>query len=328
MNDAKEKQSEAGCPLVSVIITTYRREVSYVRESLESALDQTYPNIEVIVVDDNGGDDKHSAAIRRLCDEYEGVACVSNDINMGAQYSRNAGIMASSGKYIAFLDDDDLWAPEKTEVQMALFADPEVGMVYCDGYSFVDGDKENLEVFREASLFDQPISHELELFNDYIGSTSQAIVRRECFSAVGLFDPDMPARQDYEMWLRISRRYKIVGSPQKLLYYRIHLGERISTNWEKCHESYELILEKYGRSYNRNKYAKAKLVLRLFATAKNMGRSSDAMRYFFKAFFASPRCVLDVIRRHLKQESFSKYYSKEKLSSVLRCDLAGSSPNA
>lgn len=109
----------------------------------------------------------------------------------------------------------------------------------------------DLKLFREVSIFNCPISHEMELFNDYIGSTSQALIKKSCFSKVGIFDSDMQARQDYEMWLRISRYYKIVGVDEPLLYYRIHTGERISKNLNKCFDSYVLLLDKYKNDYKK-----------------------------------------------------------------------------
>lgn len=304
-------------PLVSVVITTYRRKIGYVREAIESALGQTHQNIEVIVVDDNGEESPSSSEIAKMCESYDRVAYIRNKKNSGAQFSRNIGILSAAGEYVAFLDDDDIWAPEKIATQLRLFGDPTVGMVYCDGYSFLDDDKDKLGVFREASLFDRPISHELELFNDYIGSTSQAIIRRDCFAEVGLFDCDMPARQDYEFWLRISRRYKIVGAPEKLLYYRKHSGERISTNWSKCHESYKLILSKYRSDYDRNKYAKAKLVLRIAASAHKAGKALASVGFFLCALLISPRCVIDVVSRKVTHTAFSDYYSGERLDKAL-----------
>lgn len=305
-------------PLVSVVITTYKRDCAYLKEALESVLAQTYTSLEIIVVDDNGEQSTYSEAVKRLCNAYEGVVYLQNLENKGAQYSRNMGILTATSEYVAFLDDDDVWAPRKIEAQMKLFEDPAVGMVYCDGYSFIDDDRENLGAFREASLFDRPITQELELFNDYIGSTSQAIIKRECFASVGLFDADMPARQDYEMWLRISKQYKIIGSPEKLLYYRKHSGERISTNWENCFKSYRFVLEKYSKELRANRYAKAKLILRLVATAKSSEHLITAGAYFAYALFVSSRCVLDVIIRHVKKIPFSEYYNHTRLSRIIK----------
>lgn len=298
--------------LISVVITTYKREKKYIEEAIDSVLNQTYKNIEVLVIDDNGKNQEYSKKVQELCSS-KNVIYIKNKRNRGAQFSRNIGILNSKGEYIAFLDDDDIWLPEKLEKQINYFSDVDVGMVFCDGYSFENGNISNTSVFREASIFGKPISHELELFNDYIGSTSQALIKKECFSKVGLFDTDMPARQDYEMWLRISRSYKIVGAPEKLLYYRVHSGERISTNLDKCYNSYKLVLEKHKSEYNRNRYAKSKIILRIFDTsirAKWVGR---ALYYFSYAFFVSPQCVIDVITRRIKEIPFDKFYTEEML---------------
>lgn len=294
--------------LVSVVITTYKREKKYVKEALYSVLKQTYQNIEVILVDDNGVGSTYEEELRQLCSENQKVIYLQNKKNSGAQFSRNQGIMKSKGEYVAFLDDDDIWAETKIEKQMAMFTDDSIGMVFCDGYSFKDGDMNKLGVFREVSVFNRPISHDMELFNDYVGSTSQVLIKKECFSKVGIFDCDMPARQDYDMWLRISRDYLIVGVPEPLLFYRIHSGERISKNLKKCFDSYILLLDKYKIDYKNNKYAKSKLILRLFTTSIEMKSKKNTIKYFLYAFFTSPKCVIDVIRRKISKKEFNEFY--------------------
>lgn len=304
--------------LVSVVITTYKRSVKYVKEAIDSVASQTYHPIEIILVDDNGINSEYANELTELCNKYENVRYLPNVKNSGAQVSRNNGIFASKGNFVAFLDDDDIWREDKIEKQMAYFSDKDVGMVYCDGYSFEDGNINNTSVFREASIYSKPISHELELFNDYIGSTSQALIKKECFSKVGLFDTDMPARQDYEMWLRISRHYKIVGSPEKLLFYRVHPGDRISTNLDKCFNSYKLVLDKHKNEYNKNRYAKSKIILRLFDTSVRGKWFGRALFYFTYAFLVNPLCVIDVIRRRILKKEFEDYYSIELIESRLK----------
>lgn len=303
--------------LVSVVITSYKRERKYIEEAINSVKSQTYPYIEIIVVDDNGEDARFSNELRNICSE-SGVLYLKNFQNMGAQYSRNIGIINSHGAYVAFLDDDDIWMPEKIEKQLALFTDSEVGMVFCDGYSFEDGNLDHKWEFREASIYDRPISSRLELFNDYIGSTSQSLIRKECFAKVGLFDVDMPARQDYEMWLRICRYYKVVGCPERLLMYRSHPGERISTNWKKCLNSYQLVLEKHKKEYDRFSYGKSKIILRMFDWSIKGKRYLKAMKYFTYALLVNPICVLHIIERRMKGQSFQEFYSQEKLEKILK----------
>lgn len=297
--------------LVSVVITTYKRDISYVKEALESVINQTYSNIEVYLIDDNGENSKYSKELSALCQEYNNVFYRPNKKNSGAQISRNNGIAYSKGQYVAFLDDDDIWRKDKIEKQMSLFTEDNIGMVFCDGYSFPDGDQSNLSVFREASIYDRPITFSMELFNDFIGSTSQAIIRRSVFDVVGYFDVDMPARQDYEMWLRISKKYKIVGSPERLLYYRVHPGDRISTNWNKCINSYLLLLNKYKIDYDLNRYAKAKLMLRLAMAYKRNKQVFKAIQYTMKAVKNSPSCFFDILRRKIQKKDFVEFYEKK-----------------
>lgn len=296
-------------PLVSVVITTYKREKSIVREAIESVLEQTYHPLEIIVIDDNGNESVYSSEIKELCSSFTNIYYIANEKNCGAQVSRNKGISVSRGEYVAFLDDDDIWRNDKIEVQMQLFSDKQIGMVYCDGYSFYDNDIKKLGVFREASIFDRPISHKMEMFNDFIGSTSQAIVRKECFDVVGGFDERLPARQDYEMWLRISQKYTIVGTPEKLLYYRIHSGNRISTNWDKCLKSYQLVLKKYKNEYDEYKYAKAKLILYMAKFSRKKRDYLKSLYYTIYAFVTSPRCLFDIMLRKITKSEFVDFYN-------------------
>lgn len=298
-------------PLVSVIITTYRRGIKYVEEAVNSVQHQTYSNIEIIVVDDNGDEKGYSRNVQEMCKSND-IVYIKNLVNRGAQYSRNIGILQARGEYIAFLDDDDLWVDEKIQEQMVYFTDPEVGMVYCDGYSFEDGNISNRWEFREASIYHKPIDLRMELFNDFIGSTSQALIKKECFAQVGMFDTELLARQDYEMWLRICKYYKVVGSPKKLLLYRSHAGKRISTDWEKCINSYRLILKKHKMDYARNLYAKAKIKLRIVDYSIKAKKYLTAISYLVSALCTSPLCVMDVVNRRIRKCSFNDYY-KERI---------------
>lgn len=293
--------------LVSVVITSYKRDCKYVEEAVNSVQEQTYANLEIIVVDDNGNEDYYSNALQELC-KAKNVRYIKNEKNSGAQYSRNIGILESKGDFVAFLDDDDLWVSDKIEKQMMYFEDPEVGMVFCDGFSFEDGNIDKKWSFREASIYDRPITLNLELFNDFIGSTSQALVKKECFARVGMFDCDMPARQDYEMWLRICKQYKVVGCPEKLLLYRSHSGERISKTWKKCFDSYQLVLEKHRKEYKHNSFARAKIILRLFDWSVKGKQYGKAVKYLTLAFLTNPKCTFGVIDRNIRKIPFDEYY--------------------
>lgn len=285
--------------LVSVVITTYKRELKILKESLDSVLNQTYPLIEIIVVDDNGKDSPYAKENSSFFRALDNVNYVLNEKNSGAQFSRNKGILLSKGTYVAFLDDDDIWMPEKIEKQMALFEDSEVGLVFCDGYLFYEerGITQD-EKYQKNPYFNQPLSFQRLLFNDYIGSTSQAIIRKECFAKVDLFDNEMSARQDYDMWLRISQFYKVIGISEALWYYRIHANERISTNNEKCLSAYKRILEKYEDAYKEYPYAKTKMQLRYAKINYKAGHKVLGIWIAIKSFVTSPACFYNTVFKH------------------------------
>lgn len=219
---------EAG--LVSVIITTYKREFTMLKEALDSVLSQTYVPVEIIVVDDNGGNGEYTLRIEEGLKAYPEIIYIKQPHNSGAQAARNTGIMASHGEFIAFLDDDDLWEPEKLAMQIPCFEDPGVGLVFCQGYVFNDGDIGNRRLYHQEGTFKEEPDFNGMLENDTIGTTSQAVVRRTVFDDCGMFDGGLPGKADYEMWLRILKRYKAAGIDVPLFNMRVHKGERITSD--------------------------------------------------------------------------------------------------
>ena len=292
-NVIMERNSE----LVSVIITTYKRELNVLMQAVDSVRDQTYDSIEIIIIDDNGKDSEFSKLNFDMFGNMQGIRYFVNEKNSGAQFSRNRGVLLSKGNYVAFLDDDDVWMPQKIEKQMALFTNSNVGMVFCDAYLMKD-DGDCTEKYQGNPVFDRSISLEMLLFNDYIGSTSQALIKKECFAKCGLFDVDMPARQDYEMWLRISKFYDIYGVNEPLWYYRIHEGERISTNLKKCLIAYKKMLKKHKEEFKKHSYAKAKFLLRICKVNFQMKKYVQAVGYFIWAMLKNIKCVYNTLIKH------------------------------
>ena len=122
--------------LVSIIITTYKRS-EYIEESIKSAINQTYKNIEIIVVDDNANDLEERKKTKLIVEKYKDVIYIENKTNLGASFSRNEGIKKAKGKYIAFLDDDDMYEKNKIEEQYKLYEElknDNIGMIYCYYY--------------------------------------------------------------------------------------------------------------------------------------------------------------------------------------------------
>lgn len=189
-------------PLVSAIIPTFNRAQS-LEKAVASVLDQSYANIEIIVVDD-GSTDGSAEMIR---DQFSSrVRILRLPRNRGVSYARNRGIELSRGSFIAFLDSDDLWEPEKTARQLAFMrGDPDILISQSDEIWFRHGRRVNpCKHHKKPSGF---------IFAESLPlcavSPSAVMMRRRFFAQVGLFDEDLPACEDYDLWLRAACRYPI-----------------------------------------------------------------------------------------------------------------------
>jgi len=186
--------------LVSVIIPTYNR-ASFLKEAVESVLSQTYKNIELIVVDDGSTD-----ATRELLLQYGAELSVLHTGHGGPSAARNCGIAAARGDYIAFLDSDDVWLPDKLREQMLFFQDhPEARVCQTEEIWIRNGVRVNpMNKHKKYSgwIFEQclPLC---------IVSPSTVMIERSVFTSAGLFDETFLACEDYDLWLRIAARFPV-----------------------------------------------------------------------------------------------------------------------
>ena len=204
-------------PKVSVITAAYNH-VEFVRQSVESVLNQTYKDFEHIVVDD-GSTDGTAEVLRSFGTQIK----YFRQQNCGTPAAINRGIRESSGEYIAILDSDDVWLPEKLDRQMRCFAQqPEAGMVYSRA--------QIIDRRGEVSNQGEPIGHNVgdfdcaykEILKDDGIPVLTALTRRECFDDVGFFDERLKAISDWEFWFRLALKWKIVFLPDVLALYRVH----------------------------------------------------------------------------------------------------------
>lgn len=222
---------------VSVIIPAYNA-MRYLPETLESVLNQTFKDFEVIVVND-GSSDETEQWVGRVSDSR--VRLISQ-ANQGASKARNTGIANARGEYIAFLDADDLWAPTKLEKQVALLDSHEkAGLVY----TWVESIDQN-GVSRGRIL--QPSAEgqiwETLLLHNVVECGSTPLVRRSCFDRVGLFDERLTNVEDRDMWLQIAaHHYDFLVVKEPLVYYRQHPNSK-GKNWPLVERSACLLLEK------------------------------------------------------------------------------------
>lgn len=230
---------------ISVIIPSYRRTTAVLAKAVESVQLQKHPVSEIIVVDDNKNDPALSHSIKKFCKDYQAKYISSGGV--GGAGARNRGIDAATGKYIAFLDDDDIWMPEKLSAQMVLFTDPSVGLVFSRGYTVTikqDGTS-SWEYYATDSYYKPQVSYQDLLVKNYIGTTTQLVVRRDILRKLGGFDETLPSRQDYDLCLRVAKEYRCIGSNEYLFIHYLHGGEQITANPHVNLVGYQMLLNKY-----------------------------------------------------------------------------------
>lgn len=192
-------------PLVSVIIPTYKRG-QLLRRAIESALAQTYKALELIIVE-NGESREGEQVVRKFLSRESRLRYLYEPVGNPA-LARNIGIQAAQGMYIAFLDNDDEWLPNKLERQIKVLEQyPDVGLVSCCAWYIT----ENGGLISEGrDDIEGPVSLAALVTNGCLmDSLSGVLIRRECFKQVGLFDTAYRVADDYDLYLRVAKRYRI-----------------------------------------------------------------------------------------------------------------------
>lgn len=221
---------------VSVVIPAYNYG-RYIAEAIDSALAQTLPPLEVIVVDD-GSTDGTAEVLARYGDRIR----VVRQKNQGVAAARNRGISVARGATIAFLDADDIWKPRKLELQMARFdADPSLGLVSCGLESF-DASGRTLET-RVQQSEGQLASALLRFEPDIIAAASTIVVPKRIAEEIGGFDVRLPPSEDWDFCYRIATRYPVGQVAAALVRYRLH-DSGIHLNIARMESSMLLAFEK------------------------------------------------------------------------------------
>jgi glycosyltransferase involved in cell wall biosynthesis len=197
---------------VSIVITCYNYG-QFLIDAVESALGQTFTDFEIIVIDDGSTDNTPNVITKYSSDSR--VHYVRQQ-NLGQPKAKNRGIAESGGEFVAFLDADDIWMPDKLERQMQLFSNPAVGVVYSRRHwidpegCIIDGNERTL---RRGNVLDY-------IFVDNFVCFSSSVVRKRLLLEVGGFDESLPMGIDYDLWIRLAARcrFDFVNGP--LVKYR------------------------------------------------------------------------------------------------------------
>jgi glycosyltransferase involved in cell wall biosynthesis len=235
-------------PLVSVIVPAYNAD-RFICRTLDSALSQSYSNLEVVVVDD-GSTDRTSALVLDYCRRDSRVTLLTQP-NLGVASARNLAIRTSRGEFVAPLDADDIWYPDKVRFQVEAIrqSDDSVGLIYSWALAIDEFDK---IVGAFGSAYAGDVFFENIFFN-VAGNASCVLIRRSCLEKVGLYDATLRQRgiegvEDRDLHIRISRYCKFVCVHRYLVGYRMVPGS-MSKQVESMHRSSLAVLEKAKQNY-------------------------------------------------------------------------------
>ena len=228
---------------VSIIITTYNRS-NLLKRAIESVLNQTYKNIEIIIADDASNDDTEEV-IKQYRIIYSNILHIRHDKPMGANVGRNNAIKASTGTFIAGLDDDDEFTPDRIEILMNN---------YNDKYSLITT-KNIIELSHDRTKYQKGkeiITLDDMLYENHVGN--QVLVKKQRLYEVGLYDEKLTACQDYDMWIRLIQKF---GPAKSLnvytqIIYANHSQNRISNpNSQKKFKGYFNFYKKFKPIMNK-----------------------------------------------------------------------------
>jgi len=261
-------------PLVSVIIPSKDRP-GFVLKAIESTLRQTYRNIEIIVVDDASDPPLLPLLSKNFGDK---IICLRHEYSQGAPTARNLGISNAKGKYIAFLDDDDIWLPRKIEKQMRAAQDSldDIGVVFCSESLVYKGEciKILLAVWTSASRVTM-------LSRNVLGGTSSVLIQRKYWPDGG-FDTTLPSCQDWDLFLRIVMKANVLAIPDILVHRNIHRGQ-ISSAIKKRLIGRKLFYKKHRLLIDAVPAAKSQHFRRIGSLLLLMKQNEEAGDYFLVA---------------------------------------------
>lgn len=269
---------------VSVIIPTFNRAFS-LKRCIDSVLNQSYKAFEVIVIDDGSTD--NSFDVIQLYHEDSRVRYLKHDTRKGAQAARNTGIKSAAGDYIAFLDSDDEWVPEKLRIQMDAISEAKQLCVVHGGALVVREGVSGAQHYPMPKLngyvYDELLASPGPLFQCLLAP-------RVCFDRIGYLDEHVPSFQEWDTALALSKYYEFVYCDQPLAIYYLHGGHTISKDKKRTAEGWHFIFNKYKEeiTVHLGRKVLSQHYLRLYALYHDADEARNATAFLLRSFFARP----------------------------------------
>jgi glycosyltransferase involved in cell wall biosynthesis len=232
--------ASAAHPAVSVVIPTYNR-APLIARSIQSVLNQTYPDFELLVIDD-GSTDGTAQVLSGFRDQR--INCIRLASNSGAGAARNVGIRMSKGKFIAFQDSDDEWLAEKLAKHMSVFerSSANVGVVYSD-MQRIQKDGSVTYHASPAVIPGRLVDPVQQSYQPLMLGIQSTVIKRECLDAAGYFNERFPALEDLELFIRLSKQFDFYRIPEPLVRY--HETDGLSKDWRAGWLARKLLIKLY-----------------------------------------------------------------------------------
>lgn len=278
-------------PLVSVIIPTYNRR-HQLKKSLDSVLGQSHRPIELIIVDDGSTDG--TVETLDAVDYPIPVQFIRHEKNKGGSAARNTGIHVARGSFIAFLDSDDCWHPDKIKMQIELLCSlsDDYGVCYT-GITRYD-DSQNV-INRSLPVFQGDMRRSLLQWN-CVDTASCVVVRTDLLKEVFGFDETLKSCQDWDLWIRLSHHTLFAAVPDYLTNYVAAKSGRISTDLRSRMSGYLSVYRKHLRDeYKRDRYLKSEFYYVIADTLAELGRPRFAKRFMFESVIVNPTPRIRVV---------------------------------
>lgn len=275
--------------LISVIIPVYNGEKT-IQQTLESVFNQTFTDFELIIIDD-GSQDSTLEVINGIRDPRLKVFSYPN---AGVSESRNRGLELATGEYIAFLDADDLWTPDKLEAQLkALQENPKAAVAY----SWSDWIDESSQFLRAGGhITVNGNAYAKLLLRDFVESGSNPLIRRQALAEVGGFDRSVTPAEDWDMWLRLAARYEFVAVPLPQILYRVSPNSGSFDIWKMEAGSLRIIEQAFAQAPESLQHLKREvlasryqyLTFKALEGQPERRRGLAAIRFFWQAVKNDP----------------------------------------
>ncbi|NJL89874.1 MAG: glycosyltransferase [Coleofasciculaceae cyanobacterium SM2_1_6] len=300
-------------PKISVVIPVYNGEKT-IQETIESVLAQTFTDFELIIIDD-GSSDRTVEIIEEIIkksikENLDQRIRLYSFTNKGLSATRNRGIRRSSGDYIAFLDADDLWTPDKLASQYLALQNTPTAAVAYSGTSRID---EHSKI-----LYDVPLAnlrgnlYDYLLLRDIVGSGSNPLIERQALDEIGDFDESLWAAEDWDMWIKLSSKYEFIDVPLHQILYRQSPRSMSNKIGRQERETLKVINNAFAQAPTTLQYLKRYSLINVYICltfkcleeSPNQQKGRKGIRLFIKLIIIALTSHIVILRRRITWKVF------------------------